>query len=61
MSNSFRDSEYLGKSIGKKWSQNKKIYIKKTNKGCKSAEQKKKYGEFRLNKSLIIKSIKSRF
>ena len=56
MSNIFRDSKSLGRSNGKKWSQN----WKNTNKGCKMAA----YffsGEFRLTKSIIIKSIKSRF
>ena len=37
MTNIFRDSESLGKSNGKKWSQ----ISKNTNKGCKIAAQKK--------------------
>ena len=37
MSNIFRDSESIGKSNGKKWSQNKK---KNTNRGCKIAAHK---------------------
>ena len=55
MSNIVRDSDSLGKSNEKKWSHNKK----NTNKGCKIAEL-FFIGEFRLNKSVIIKSILQR-
>ena len=62
MSNIFRDSESLGKSNGKKWSQNNKKKQKKNNIWCRIAAQFKKknlFSEFRLNKSLIINLIKS--